>query len=105
MLRQSISAASKVVRSSAGLNIQRQALHARPTFIQTPALNAARTVAPRARWYSAEAEKKEGEQPKDGEEAKPVEAESVEAQLQKKLEAKEAEVRDWKVHIYSLPFL
>ncbi|KAK4457119.1 GrpE-domain-containing protein [Cladorrhinum samala] len=96
MLRQTISTASKVVRSSAGLNIQRRALHARPSLIQATALNAARTVAPRARWYSAEAEKKEGEQSKNGEEAKPAETDSVEAQLRKQLEAKEAEVRDWK---------
>ena len=103
MLRQTISTASKVVRSSAGLNIQRRALHARPSLIQATALNAARTVAPRARWYSAEAEKKEGEQPKNGEEAKPAETDSVEAQLRKQLEAKEAEVRDWKVRILFPP--
>ncbi|KAK3990847.1 GrpE-domain-containing protein [Cladorrhinum sp. PSN332] len=100
MLRQTISTASRAVRSTA----QRQTLlAARPafTFTQTtPALAAAvrTTIAPRAaRWYSAEAEKKEGEAVKEGEAAeKPAEAESVEAQLKKQLEAKEAEVRDWK---------
>ncbi|KAK4221007.1 GrpE-domain-containing protein [Podospora fimiseda] len=105
MLRQTISTASRAVRSSA----QRQPLlAARPAFTQTttPAFAAVArtTIAPRvARWYSAEAEKKDAEAPKNGNgngngEAaeKPAEAESVEAQLKKQLEAKEAEVRDWK---------
>lgn len=93
MLRQTIANTSRALRSTARAGAQRQL--ARPQFIQSPIAAAARTVAPRARWYSAEAEKKEAET-KNGEEKAAEETE--EAKLKKQLEAKEAEVRDWKVH-------
>ncbi|CAP70882.1 uncharacterized protein PODANS_3_9400 [Podospora anserina S mat+] len=91
MLRQTIANTSRALRSTARAGAQRQL--ARPQFIQSPIAAAARTVAPRARWYSAEAEKKEAET-KNGEEKAAEETE--EAKLKKQLEAKEAEVRDWK---------
>ncbi|KAK4644944.1 GrpE, mitochondrial [Podospora bellae-mahoneyi] len=91
MLRQTIANTSRALRSTARAGAQRQL--ARPQFIQSPIAAAARTVAPRARWYSAEAEKKEAET-KNGEEKAAEETE--ETKLKKQLEAKEAEVRDWK---------
>ncbi|KAK0674758.1 GrpE-domain-containing protein [Cercophora samala] len=91
MLRQTIANTSRALRSTARAGAQRQL--ARPQFIQSPIAAAARTVAPRARWYSAEAEKKEAET-KNGEEKAAEETE--EAKLRKQLEAKEAEARDLK---------
>ncbi|KAK4175635.1 GrpE-domain-containing protein [Triangularia setosa] len=86
MLRQTITNTSRALRSTVRAGAQRQL--ARPQFIQSPIAAAARTVAPRARWYSAEAETKSGEE-------KAAE-ETEEVKLKKQLEAKEAEVRDWK---------
>ncbi|KAK0747462.1 GrpE-domain-containing protein [Apiosordaria backusii] len=96
MLRQTIANTSRALRSTARASAQRQL--ARPQFIQSPITAAARTIAPRARWYSVEAEKKEAEkkeaETKNGEEKAAEETE--EAKLRKQLEAKEAEARDWK---------
>jgi len=91
MLRQSISATSKALRATSRLGAQRQTI-ARAQSYQTP-LAAARTIAPRARWYSSEtdAAKNSGEEAK-----KEAEVESPEAALKKQLEAKDAEVRDLK---------
>lgn len=98
MLRQSISTTSRALRATARFGTQRQAI-AVAQRAQTP-LAAARTIAPRTRWYSSEtdATKKNGEEAK-----KEGEAETPEAALKKQLEAKEAEVRDLKVRISSLP--
>lgn len=99
MLRQTASAASRALRSTARLGTQRQTASFAP-FYQTP-LAAARpvAVAPRPRWYSSETDApKAAEAKNNGEEAKKEgEAESPEAALKKQLEAKEAEVRDFKV--------
>lgn len=98
MLRQTISNASRTAFRSAARLQTRQI--ARPLLIPTP--TTARTIAPAraTRWYSAEAtEKKEGEgeaEAKSKEEAAKPAEESAEAQLKKQLEAKEAEVREWK---------
>ncbi|KAG7294363.1 hypothetical protein NEMBOFW57_004434 [Staphylotrichum longicolle] len=91
MLRQSISTTSRALRATARFGTQRQAI-AVAQRSQTP-LAAARTIAPRTRWYSSEtdATKKNGEEAK-----KEGEAETPEAALKKQLEAKEAEVRDLK---------
>ena len=92
MLRQSISATSKALRATSRLGAQRQTI-ARAQSYQTP-LAAARTIAPRARWYGSETDAAKN----NGEEAKKEgEAESPEATLKKQLEAKDAEVRDLKV--------
>ncbi|KAK4194208.1 GrpE-domain-containing protein [Triangularia verruculosa] len=91
MLRQTIANTSRALRSTARAGAQRQL--ARPQFIQSPIAAAARTVAPRVRWYSAEAENKEAET-KNGEEKAAEETEAT--KLKKELEAKEAEARDWK---------
>ncbi|KAL2021523.1 hypothetical protein VTK56DRAFT_7022 [Thermocarpiscus australiensis] len=100
MLRQSISATSRALRSTARLGTQRQ--FSRPQYYQTP-LAAARTVALRTRWYSTEtaqteARDKESESKTNGEEGKKAEGEteSVETTLRKQLEAKEAEILDLK---------
>jgi molecular chaperone GrpE len=94
MLRQTASAASRALRSTARLGTQRQAI-ALAQSSQTP-LAAARTLGPRTRWYSSETDAAK----KNGEEAKANgEAESTEAALKKQLEAKDAEIRDLKVGI------
>ncbi|KAK4039134.1 GrpE-domain-containing protein [Parachaetomium inaequale] len=91
MLRQTASTASRALRSTARLGAQRQAI-ALAQSSQTP-LAAARTLAPRTRWYSSETDAAK----KNGEEAKANgEAESPEAALKKQLEAKDAEIRDLK---------
>ncbi|KAJ4307193.1 GrpE, mitochondrial [Collariella sp. IMI 366227] len=91
MLRQTISGASRALRSTARLGTQRQTIAIAQSY-QTP-LAAARTLAPRTRWYSSEtdATKNNAEEAK-----KESEAESPEAVLKKQLEAKEAELRDMK---------
>lgn len=92
MLRQTISGASRALRSTARLGTQRQTIAIVQSY-QTP-LAAARTLAPRTRWYSSETDAAKN----NGEEAKKEgEAESPEAALKKQLEAKEAELRDMKV--------
>ena len=92
MLRQSISATSKALRATSRLGAPRQAIAFAQSY-QTP-LAAARTIAPRARWYGSETDAAKN----NGEEAKKEgEAESPEAALKKQLEAKDAEVRDLKV--------
>ncbi len=92
MLRQSISATSKALRATSRLGAQRQTISRAQSF-QTPL--AARTIAPRARWYSSETDAAKNN---NGEEAKKeAEPESPEAALKKQLEAKEAEVRELKV--------
>lgn len=104
MLRQSISATSRALRSTARLGTQRQI--ARPQYFQTPLVAAARAIAPRTRWYSSETEAanaKDAESKESGEGAAKAEAvaeaESPEAALRKQLEAKDAEIRDLKVCI------
>lgn len=91
MLRQSFSATSRALRSTARLGTQRQTISLAQSY-QTP-FAAAQTIAPRSRWYSSEtdAAKKNGEEAKNN-----GEAESPEAALKKQLEAKDAEVRDLK---------
>jgi molecular chaperone GrpE len=89
MLRQTLSATTRALRSTARLGTQRQtAAIAQSYYYQTP-LAVART-----RWYSSETDAAK----KDGEEEKKAngEAESPEAALKKQLEAKDAEVRDLK---------
>ncbi|KAL2127700.1 hypothetical protein VTI74DRAFT_10304 [Chaetomium olivicolor] len=91
MLRQTISATSRALRSTARLGTQRQTIAIAQSY-QTP-LAAARTLAPRTRWYSSETDAAKN----NGEEAKKEgEPESPEAALKKQLEAKEAELRDMK---------
>jgi molecular chaperone GrpE len=91
MLRQSFSATSRALRSTARLGTQRQTIAVAQSY-QTP-FAAAQTIAPRSRWYSSEtdAAKKNGEEAKNN-----GEAETPEAALKKQLEAKDAEVRDLK---------
>ncbi|KAK4252011.1 GrpE-domain-containing protein [Corynascus novoguineensis] len=91
MLRQTISATSRTLRSTARLGTQRQAFALFKSY-QTP-LATARVVAPRTRWYSSETDAAKN----NGDEAKEqAEAESPEAALKKQLEAKDAEIRDLK---------
>ncbi|KAK3902428.1 GrpE-domain-containing protein [Staphylotrichum tortipilum] len=92
MLRQSISATSRALRGTARLGIQRQTA-ALAQRTQTP-LAAARTIAPRARWYSSEADAA-AKKTEEGEK-KEAEPESAEAALKKQLEAKDTEIRDLK---------
>ena len=94
MLRQTVSATSRALRSTARLGTQRQTISRAQSF-QTPLATAARTIAPRTRWYSSEAAKENGEAAKKAEGE--GEAESPEAALKKQLEAKDAEARDMKV--------
>ncbi|KAL2260364.1 hypothetical protein VTK26DRAFT_5651 [Humicola hyalothermophila] len=89
MLRQSISATSRALRSTARLGAQRQTIARAQTF-KTPLATAART-----RWYSSEAAKENGEEAKKTEGGE-AEAESPEAALKKQLEAKDAELREMK---------
>ncbi|KAK4122956.1 GrpE-domain-containing protein [Parathielavia appendiculata] len=97
MLRQTISATSRALRSTARLSTQRQTASL-PHFYQTP-FAAVRTITPRTRWYSSEtdAARNNGDAKDNGEEAKKEgEAESPEAALKKQLEAKDAEIRELK---------
>ncbi|KAK3387628.1 GrpE-domain-containing protein [Podospora didyma] len=89
MFRQTISTPSRAIGSSLRLAAQRQV--ARPQFYRAPAA-ATGAIALRPRFYSSEAETKEGEV-KD---ASATEANDAEAALKKQLEAKDAEARDWK---------
>jgi molecular chaperone GrpE len=94
MLRQTISATSRALRSTARLGTQRQTIAIAQSYYQTP------LAVSRTRWYSSEtdAAKKNGEEGKEVKEGKENgEAESPEAALKKQLEAKDAEVRDLKV--------
>ncbi|KAK4146454.1 GrpE-domain-containing protein [Dichotomopilus funicola] len=100
MLRQTVSSASRALRSTARLGTQRQAIG----FAQsqhTPLTLASRTLVPRARWYSdavkeetTKEEAKTEETKKEGE----SEPESPEAALKKQLEEKDAEIRKLKDH-------
>ncbi|KAK4115481.1 GrpE-domain-containing protein [Canariomyces notabilis] len=101
MLRQTVSAPSRALRSTARLGTQRSI--ARPHQLhhsQTPLITSARTLAPRIRWYSSETEaskdKNAPESSQNGEEAGKTEPESPEVALKKQLEAKDAEIRDLK---------
>ncbi|GAB1312929.1 GrpE, mitochondrial [Madurella fahalii] len=97
MLRQTISATSRALRSTARLGTQRQI--ARPQYYPAPLTTAARTIAPRTRWYSSETEApkdKDAQSKENGEAAAKGEAESPEAALKKQLEAKDAEILDLK---------
>jgi molecular chaperone GrpE len=104
MLRQTVSATSRALRSTARLGTQRSI--ARPHQLhhsQTPLITSARTLAPRIRWYSSETEaskdKDAPESSQNGEESGKTEPESPEVALKKQLEAKDAEIRDLKVSI------
>ncbi|KAK4242110.1 GrpE-domain-containing protein [Achaetomium macrosporum] len=96
MLRQTVSATSRALRSTARLGTQRQTISLVQSY-QRP-LGAARTLAPRTRWYSSETDAAKAEESKNnGEEAKKEgEEESPEAALKKQLEAKDVEIRDLK---------
>ncbi|KAK3293485.1 GrpE-domain-containing protein [Chaetomium fimeti] len=88
MFRQTFSATSRALRSTARLGTQRQTITIAQSYYNQTPLAVART-----RWYSSETEaaKKEGEEEKAN-----GEAEGPEAALKKQLEAKDAEVRDLK---------
>ncbi|KAM7208476.1 GrpE domain containing protein [Naviculisporaceae sp. PSN 640] len=103
MLRQTVSNSSRAAGSALRAATRRQ-LSARPQFLQTQ-IQAARAIAPQratARWYSSEPAK-EGEAAKE-EATKSNEngngngsgQESELDTLKKQLEAKDAELRDWK---------
>lgn len=92
MLRQALSSSSRALRSAP--RFAATSPLARPQFQSAaPAwsIKAAQPIA--ARWYSDAKEAKPAEEAKDGEkkEVDPL------AELKKSLEAKEAEVLDWKV--------
>lgn len=94
MLRQTVSATSRALRSTARLGTQRQTIALAQSY-QTP-FAAARAIAPRSRWYSSETDAAKN----NGEEAKKEgEAENPEAALKKQVEAKDAEIRELKVSI------
>ena len=108
MLRQTFSVPSRTIGSSLRQAVRRQII--RPQFYRAPIAAAARATGPlqRTRWYSDQPESKEAETKKaetekagtedaaeSGDGA--VKEESIEATLRKQLEAKEAEIRDWKV--------
>jgi molecular chaperone GrpE len=97
MFRQTLSAPSKAI--SAGLRLAAQRPIVRAQLFAAP-IAASRTVGlqQRARWYSEskDAEAKEAE-PKEAAKEEGEAKETPEAALRKQLEAKEAEVRDWKV--------
>ncbi|KAK1754608.1 GrpE-domain-containing protein [Echria macrotheca] len=96
MLRQSLAAPSRALSSSFRLAASRQI--SRPQICRAPIAAASRAFAvQQPRWYSDQPEAKatdakEAESKPNGE----GEQESVEATLRKQLEAKDAEVRDWK---------
>lgn len=96
MLRQALSSSSRALRSAprfaAGSPL------ARPQFQSTAPAWSIKAVQPiTARWYSDAKDEKPAEEAKDADkkEADPL------AELKTKLEAKEAEVLDWKVCSYS----
>ena len=97
MFRQTLSAPSKAI--SAGLRLAAQRPIVRSQLFAAP-IAASRTVGlqQRARWYSEskDAEAKDSE-PKEASKEEGEAKEDPEAALRKQLEAKEAEVRDWKV--------
>jgi molecular chaperone GrpE len=97
-----VSATSRALRSTARLGTQRQSITLVQSY-QRP-LAAARTLAPRTRWYSSETDASKTEESKNnGEEAKKEgEEESPESALKKQLEAKDAEIRDLKVGVLAL---
>lgn len=92
MFRQTLSAPSKAI--SAGLRLAAQRPIVRSQLFAAP-IAASRTVGlqQRARWYSESKDAEAKEPAKEEGEAK----EDPEAALRKQLEAKDAEVRDWKV--------
>lgn len=96
MLRQTISATSRALRSTARPGTQRQTIAIAQSYSQTP------LAISRTRWYSSEtdAAKKNGEEEKEKANG---EAESPEAALKKQLETKDAEVRDFKVSFPIIP--
>ncbi|KAI1403703.1 GrpE-domain-containing protein [Hypoxylon fuscum] len=104
MFRQAISKTSRAALSSSRTIAQRPLL--RSQFAPTPLASLRTGLVTSPRWYSDQtdpAAKKEGEEPtsqaeaKDGETATaPSDISDVEAELKKKLEAKEKEVVDWK---------
>ncbi|KAL2166492.1 hypothetical protein VTG60DRAFT_2701 [Thermothelomyces hinnuleus] len=113
MLRQTISATSRALRSTARLGTQRQSIALTRSYYQRPLVAAAQTIAPRTRWYSSETEapkndekqskeNTEAESPKtessetESRETESRETESPEEALKKQLEAKDAEIRDLK---------
>ncbi|KAK3946414.1 GrpE protein [Diplogelasinospora grovesii] len=95
MFRQAIATPSRAISSTLRTAAQRPL--SRPQFFQAPSI-AARAIALQrpSRWYSSETDSKAT----DASESKPAEGEAAkedaEAALKKQLEAKEAEVRDWK---------
>ncbi len=99
MLRQALSGPSRALGSNLRTAAQRPLL--RTPFRQAPVLSLTRAVQPSAaRWYSAEAESGK-EAAKDAAESKAPAGEQAketpEEALKKQLEAKDAELRDWKV--------
>ncbi|KAI1376070.1 GrpE-domain-containing protein [Hypoxylon crocopeplum] len=101
MLKQVISRSSRAIYSSSRAVAQRPL--ARSPFSLTPSSSLQSGLLPSIRWYSEQTEsaaKKEGEEPTAQVEAQDSEAanapSNVEAELKKKLEAKEKEVIDWK---------
>ncbi|KAI1162618.1 GrpE-domain-containing protein [Nemania serpens] len=107
MFRRALAASPKAISSGARIVAQRPL--ARSPFLSAPLNPLQNTLSSRTRWYSDQAdtaEKKEAAETKNGEKPTP-EAEakesqganapsSVEAELKKKLEAKEKEAIDWK---------
>ncbi|OTA90843.1 hypothetical protein M434DRAFT_77321 [Hypoxylon sp. CO27-5] len=100
MLKQVISRSTRAITSSSRTVAQRPLL--RSQFSPAPLTSLQSRILPNIRWYSEQtdsAEKKEGEG-STSQEAKNGEAtnapSSVEAELKKKLEAKEREVIEWK---------
>lgn len=101
MLKQAISRSSRAVFSASRTIAQRPSL--RPQFSPIPSTSLRAGLLPSIRWYSEQTEsaaKKEDEGPTSQVEAKDGEATSapsdVEAELKKKLEAKEKEAIEWK---------
>ncbi|KAI1093410.1 GrpE-domain-containing protein [Rostrohypoxylon terebratum] len=104
MLKQAIARSTRAI-SSSSRTIVRQPL-VRSQFAPAPSTSLQSALFPTLRWYSDQTEtaaKKEGEEPAAQTaqtETKPDETSSapsdVEAELKKKLEAKEKEVIDWK---------
>ncbi|KAI0385359.1 GrpE-domain-containing protein [Hypomontagnella monticulosa] len=105
MLKQVISRSSRAVYSGSRTVAQRPLL--RSQFSPAPLSSIQSQLLPSTRWYSGQAEsaaKKEGEGPTSQAEAQAGEAQAgeaakssnVEAELKKKLEAKEKEVLEWK---------
>ena len=96
MFKQAISTSTRALRSSSRFSAQTPIF--RSQF--APAPLRAVSLAPRSRWYSDQAEpaaKKEGEAAGSSETKEAEAPVGVEAELKKKLEAKEKEAIDWKV--------